>query len=224
MWLARYWVWTNKTKLNREFPSLLIYFSLNVPVARLILDQNLQDRQYGLCLTRTPRSHIEYMKTQLDFLLRDFLFHRDSLRRVISPIFTSSCSSGETSKAWLAINCSNFSFWLSISISECYLFQKARSNFEDAIASLILIIMEFLHDSFERNRVLECEEDHKNDSNMIEFEQAVNDPQNVIFEVEFIRGAPFLQRISIVLFIGSFRIALLFPGVQETRISALSFR
>ena len=104
------------------------------------------------------------------------------------------------------------------------MFQKARSNFEDAIASLILIIMEFLHDSFERNRVLECEEDHKNDSNMIEFEQAVNDPQNVIFEVEFIRGAPFLQRISIVLFIGSFRIALLFPGVQETRISALSFR
>ena len=158
MWFARYWVWTNKTKLNREFPSLLIYFSLNVPVAWLILNQNLQDRHYGLCLTPTPHAHIEYMKTQLDFLLRDFLFHRDSLRRIIFPFSTSSCSSGEMSKPWLAISCSNFSFWRSISISKCYLFQKARSDFEDAIASLILIIMEFLHDSFERNRVLECED------------------------------------------------------------------
>lgn len=98
-----------------------------------------------------------------------------------------------------------------MSISKCYLFQKARSNFEDAIASFILVIMEFLHHSFERNRVLGCEEDHKNGSNMIEFEQAVNDSQHVIFEVEFIRGAPFLQRISIVLFIGSIPNRATFP-------------
>ena len=52
---------------------------------------------------------------------------------------------------------------------------------------------------------------HKNDSNMIEFEQAVNDSQNVIFKVEFIRWAPFLQRISIVLFIGSIPNRATFP-------------
>ena len=73
------------------------------------------------------------------------------------PNSTSSCSSGETSNAWLAINCSNFSFWPSISISRHYLFQEARPDFENAIASFILVIMEFLHHSFEGNRVLECE-------------------------------------------------------------------
>lgn len=48
-------------------------------------------------------------------------------------------------------------------------------------------------------------------SNMIEFEQAVNDSQNMILEIEFIRRAPFLQRIAIILFIDSIPNRATFP-------------
>ena len=85
-WLTQKWMETNMSNLNREFPSLLVYLSLNMPLTRLILNQYLQDRHNGLHLISWPRSvYIKYMKAKLDFFLRNLLLHRNSLHRSTLP-------------------------------------------------------------------------------------------------------------------------------------------
>ena len=133
---------------------------------------------------------------------------------------TSSISSGRRSSEWVDISCSNFSFY-SQSHDIPNLLQEARADLQDGIAVLIVVVVELLHHSLERNRILKS--DFENIPTRFSFSRLFIIPSTWFSKSSLSEALHFFRAFPLF-YIEKNGKSILFPAGLERHISGLFYQ